>query len=309
MEVLASWHPRCVTERASWIILTPSHADNPYGIGPRRDRNSVTIRTGETNPMNCPGCAAPMSVVALLDRSGADLAVDVCQNCQAFWFDRFENTRLSPDSTVKLFHLMAEHQHSAVAPLRQPMACPRCKGVLALTHDIQLRATKFEYWRCPKHGHFITFLQFLKEKDFVRPLTPKQITELRQNVQILNCSNCAGPIDLVKQSTCPHCGSPISMIDMKQIAAHVRELEQAAAVPAPGPSGSSHTFSWTLRIGNHTEILRSSSSSSSSSSSRQEEPDVDRMFAEAMAAMSGESGSKSLVQAGLGVVIRWLNKT
>jgi hypothetical protein len=257
--------------------------------------------------MNCPGCATTMSVVALLDRSGADLEVDVCQNCQAFWFDRFENTRLSPGSTVKLFNLMAEQQRSAAAPLRQPMACPRCKGVMALKHDIQPRATKFEYWRCPKHGHFITFLQFLKEKDFVRPLTPRQIAELRQNVQILNCSNCAAPIDLVKQSTCPHCGSPISMIDMKQIAAHVRELEQAAAVPTPEPFSSSHTFSWTLRVGNHTEIFRSSSSSSSSS--RHEEPDVDRMFAEAIAAMSGESRSKSLVQAGLGVVIRWLSKT
>ena len=39
-----------------------------------------------------------------------------------------------------------------------------------------------------------------------------------------------------------------------------------------------------------------------------EGPDVDRMFAEEIAAMSGENGSKSLVQAGLGVAIRWLSK-
>jgi hypothetical protein len=142
----------------------------------------------------------------------------------------------------------------------------------------------------------------------VRPLTPKQIAELRQNVQILNCSNCAAPIDLVKQSACPHCGSPLSMIDMKQIAAHVRELAQAAAAPVADPSSrSSHTFSWTLHIGHHTETFRSSSSSRSGSGPG--EPDVDRMFAEAIAAMSGESGSKSLVQAGLGVVIRWLGRT
>jgi len=246
-----------------------------------------------------------MAVVTLLDRSGADLDVDVCQDCQVFWFDRFENTRLSAGSTVKLFNLMAEQQRSAAA-LRQRMACPRCKGVLALTHDMQLRGTKFEYWRCPRHGHLITFLQFLKEKDFVRPLTPKQIAELRQNVQILNCSNCAAPIDLVKQSTCPHCGSPLSMIDMKQIAAHLRELEQATAVPPPEPSSSSHTFSWTVRIGNHTETFRSSSSTTSKVT--QDEPDIDRMFAEAIAAMSGASGSKSLVQAGLSVAIRWLRK-
>ncbi len=250
--------------------------------------------------MNCPGCAAPMSPIALVDRSGAALEVDVCRNCQAFWFDRFENSRLSPGSALKLFNLMAEEQRPAAA-LRQPTACPRCKGALALTHDLQAHATKFEYWRCAAHGHFITFLQFLKEKDFVRPLTPKQIAELRQKVQILNCSNCAAPIDLVHESTCPHCGSPLSMIDMKQIAAHVRELEQAAAAPAPQPGHASHTFNWTLSVGNHVEVVRNSTSG-------HQEPDVDRLFAEAIAAMARESGSKSLEQAGLGVVIRWLGK-
>ena len=265
--------------------------------------------------MTCPGCAAPMSVVTLQDRSGVDFQVDLCHGCQAFWFDRHENTRLSPGSTVKLFHLIAE-QTATGTPPRQPMACPRCNQRLALTHDLQSRATKFEYWRCLTHGHFITFLQFLKEKDFVRPLTPKQIAELRQNVQALDCSNCGGPIDLVTQSACPHCGSPLSMIDMKQIAAHIRELEQAAAAPAPRRSSSTHVFNWTLRIGGHTELFRSSSSDSSdaraeilrgSRSASGEEPDVDRLFAEAVAAMSAESGSKSLVHAGLGVVVRWLS--
>jgi len=241
-----------------------------------------------------------MSVVALQDRSGADVQVDVCRDCQAFWFDRYENTRLSSGSTLKLFNLMAERA-PAGGPLRQPMACPRCKAHLALTHDIQPRATRFEYWRCPKHGHFITFLQFLKEKDFVRPLTPKQIADLRQNVQTVNCSNCGGPIDLVKQSTCPHCGSPLSIIDMQQIAAHVRELQQpdTAAAPLKEASGSVHVFNWTLRIGRHTGIFRGSS---------HQELDVDRLFAEAVTAVAAESGSKSLVQAGLGVMIRWLKK-
>ena len=86
-----------------------------------------------------------------------------------------------------------------------------------------------------------------------------------------------------------------------------RELEQAAAVPSPELSRSTHTFSWTVHVGNRTETIRSSSSTSSSS--RHEEPDIDRMFAEAITAMSGGSGSKSLVQASLGVVVRWLGKT
>lgn len=253
--------------------------------------------------MNCPGCGAPMSLIPLHDRSGIDLQVDVCRNCQAFWFDRYENTRLSAGSTVRLFNLMAEQKSPAGAMLREPLKCPRCSGHLVLTHDIQQRSTRFEYWKCPKHGHFITFLQFLKEKNFVRPLTPPQIAELRQNVQTVNCSNCGGPIDLVAQSTCPHCGSPLSMIDMSQIASHVHELEKDAASSPPKPSGSTQTVNWTLRIGNGNgvQVFRSSSSS-------REAPAIDRLFAEAMAEMSAEDGSKSLVHAGLSVVIKWLVK-
>ena len=61
------------------------------------------------------------------------------------------------------------------------------------------RSTRFEYFRCPHdHGRLTTFFDFLKEKDFVRPLTPPQIAELRKNIQVVNCSNCGAPIDLAK---------------------------------------------------------------------------------------------------------------
>src|SRR5712692_4845392 len=111
--------------------------------------------------------------------------------------------------------------------------CSTCRGRLALTHDMQ-HNTPFQYWKCPQnHGHFITFREFLREKDFIRPLTAQQIAELRQNVQTVNCSNCGGPIDLSQQSVCPHCGSALSMLDMNQMAqmvAHLKEASQPRAV-------------------------------------------------------------------------------
>ena len=251
--------------------------------------------------MNCPGCAAAMSEVTLQDRSGAEYGVDVCNTCLAFWFDRNENSRLSPASTITLFNLIAEQ--TTGKPFRQPLACPRCSRPLALAHDMQARGTRFEYWRCLQHGHFITFLQFLKEKDFVRPLTPKQVAELRQNVQVINCSNCGGPIDLVRQSVCPHCASPLTMIDMKQIAAHVRELQQdAAEAPARPKSGTTRVVTWTMRSGGRTETFKSTTTSSA------DDPDVDKLFAEAVAAMTAQSGSKSLVHSGLSVFVRWLGR-
>ena len=47
-------------------------------------------------------------------------------------------------------------------------------------------------------------------------------------------SNCGGPIDLHQHSACPHCASPLSILDSKQAATLVAELrkagEQAAQV-------------------------------------------------------------------------------
>jgi hypothetical protein len=176
-----------------------------------------------------------MTPLTLEGRLGTKVDLDLCAGCRGFWFDQYESLRLSPGATLKLFTLMAEPASSGSAgpPLRQTMTCPRCASRLALTHDMQ-HTTRFQYWRCPQdHGHFITFLEFLREKDFIRPLTSEQIAELRQNVQTVNCANCGGPIDLAHESLCPHCGSALSMLDMKQMAqmvANLKEAEQPRAV-------------------------------------------------------------------------------
>jgi Zn-finger nucleic acid-binding protein len=173
-----------------------------------------------------------MTPLSLEGRQGTTVDIDMCADCRGFWFDRYESLRLSPGATLKLFTIMAA-PGSAGRPQPQTMRCPRCSARLALTHDMQ-HTTRFQYWQCPQvHGRFITFLDFLREKDFIRPLTPAQIAELRQNVQTVNCSNCGGPIDLAKASVCPHCGSALSMLDMKQMeqmVAHLKEGEQPHSV-------------------------------------------------------------------------------
>jgi hypothetical protein len=90
------------------------------------------------------------------------------------------------------------------------------------------RTTRFEYWRCPHgHGRLTTFFDFLREKNFIRPLTPQQIAELRQSLQTINCSNCGAPVELRTGAGCMHCGSPLSMLDMKQAEALVSQLQKA----------------------------------------------------------------------------------
>jgi hypothetical protein len=158
---------------------------------------------------------------------GRSVTVDLCDPCQAIWFDPRESLQLTPGATLMLFRLIGEHVAKPHALASDTAKCPRCQSRLRRTQDMQ-RSTRFEYLRCPHdHGRLTTFFDFLKEKDFIRPLTPAQITELRQNVQAVNCSNCGASIDLANRSDCAHCGSALSMLDMKQAEALVARLRDA----------------------------------------------------------------------------------
>src|SRR5688572_7611502 len=164
---------------------------------------------------------------------GRAAAIDLCQPCQSLWLDGRESLTLTPGATLSLFRIIGERTSKPHLAEADEGKCPRCRARLRKTHDMQ-RATRFEYFNCPNgHGRLTTFFDFLKEKDFIRPLTPQQIAELRQNVQIINCSNCGGPIDLAKSAACAHCGSPLSMLDMKQAEALVDQLRRAARSNEP----------------------------------------------------------------------------
>jgi DNA-directed RNA polymerase subunit RPC12/RpoP len=182
--------------------------------------------------MTCPGCGAAMTAMTLEGHGGTSLDIDTCPVCQAFWFDKHESLQLAPGSTLKLFSLIGEHKGPPGTAPAATVRCPRCSLRLLDTHDLQ-RTTPFRYLRCPAgHGRFITFFDFLREKGFIRPLSAAQLHELRDNVQVVNCSNCGAPIDLAKGSSCTHCGSPVSMLDLQQAREMVKQL-QAASQPKP----------------------------------------------------------------------------
>jgi hypothetical protein len=197
--------------------------------------------------MNCPGCATAMTHLALEGRLGTTIEIDLCSACRAIWFDRFEDFRLTPAATLKVFGVISEPSGRPTTPFPTAPRCPRCSARLLPTHDIQ-RNTRFQYLRCDSgHGRLMTFVDFLREKDFVRPLTPQQLEELRQNIQTINCSNCGASINLVKDSVCGHCGSAVSMLDVQQMTRTVGQLQAAAsgrqasngAPPLSAPRGQS----------------------------------------------------------------------
>jgi hypothetical protein len=151
---------------------------------------------------------------------GLPVALDICRACQVLWFDPHEDLQLAPASTLKVFQIIAKQAQApaATAPATAP-ACPRCGLRLLQTHD-QQHATKFEYLRCARgHGRLITFVNFLLEKDFIHPLSPEQIDELRQRkIQVISCSKCGAPVDLTHGPTCAHCGASLSMLDVSRMA-------------------------------------------------------------------------------------------
>jgi hypothetical protein len=164
---------------------------------------------------------------------GATTEIDVCSRCRAFWFDPFESIHLTPASTLQLFRLIADLSAGRPLPFQAACRCPKCGTRLLPTHDRQ-RNTPFEYLRCDRgHGRFTRFNDFLKEKDFVRPLSPQQVKELRENIRMIHCSNCGAPIDLAKSSVCEHCGSPVSILDIRKMA---EVASQVQAVPPPAPA-------------------------------------------------------------------------
>ncbi|MGH8714519.1 MAG: hypothetical protein ACREYB_10985 [Casimicrobiaceae bacterium] len=79
--------------------------------------------------------------------------------------------------------------------------CPRCDARPALTHDLQ-RTThfsycRFSYCRCTwGHGRLTRFVQFVLEKNFVRPLSGNELAARKARIRTVQCSNCSAPVDL-----------------------------------------------------------------------------------------------------------------
>jgi len=182
-----------------------------------------------TAPLSCPGCDQAMLTARFDAHYGRTVDLDLCHGCGLIWFDQQESIALTPGAVLKLFSTLDEHREQR-HPLGSPaMRCPRCRRPLAATVDRQ-RATLFSYWRCPAdEGRLTTFFDFLREKNFVRPLDAREMAELRERVQTLTCSGCGAPVDLAKGSSCAFCRAPLSLIDTKQVESIVRELKDAEA--------------------------------------------------------------------------------
>jgi uncharacterized protein YbaR (Trm112 family) len=155
------------------------------------------------------------------------VALDFCFACQLVWFDEHESTQLAPGGIIEVFKAFDAHRAPARNPLPELLDCPRCNSRLALTHDLQ-RTTHFTYYRCDwGHGRLTPFVQFLLEKNFVRPMSGSELETLKARVRSVQCSNCGAPIDLQNDTVCPYCRSPLAILDPEAVNKALRELSTA----------------------------------------------------------------------------------
>ena len=159
---------------------------------------------------------------------GRQLTIDVCHHCQCLWFDDREFLQMTPGATLQLVASVAEDKGLTRQPWAAAPRCPRCSRPLAETHDLQ-RSTRFTYYRCPAgDGRFITYYQFLRAKNFVRPLSEEEVRELRARIQQINCANCGGPVNVERNAVCGFCRTPLAIIDPDQVRKTIEHLKEAA---------------------------------------------------------------------------------
>jgi hypothetical protein len=168
-------------------------------------------------------------------RAAGTQVVDLCALCQALWFDPMESPQLSPKATLELFRAIHAARPEARRALPRHMTCPRCDTPLAETQDLQ-HTTRFSYYRCVRgHGRLTPFFQFLREKNFIRPIPKEELERLKSLVKVIRCSSCGAPIDLATSTACEFCRAPIAILDPEAAGRAVRELNAADSATAPPP--------------------------------------------------------------------------
>jgi hypothetical protein len=174
-----------------------------------------------------------MQPLDLERRAAGTLVVDLCEPCQALWFDPMESPQLSPKATLELFRAINDARPEERRTLPRHMNCPRCDTPLAETQDLQ-HTTRFSYYRCVRgHGRLTPFFQFLREKNFIRPVPREELDRLKSLVRIIRCSSCGAPVDLATSTACEFCRAPIAILDPDAAGRAVRELTTAESSALP----------------------------------------------------------------------------
>ena len=170
-----------------------------------------------------------MAATAFRTHVDTPLEVDICWACHLIWFDNLESVSMSPQSVIDLFGRIHSHRNDPRRLVSLTGECPVCRDKLAQTFDVA-RGGRFQYHRCPNgHGRLISFVQFLREKQFIRTLSQVERRTLSAQVKQIRCSSCGAGVDIEHDAACGHCGAPVAVLDELAVAKALEALETRVA--------------------------------------------------------------------------------
>lgn len=189
--------------------------------------------------LSCPSCRNPMQSQKLERHDHGVVEVDLCFACAGFWFNHGVSVQLAPGAVIDLFKEIYAHRSDARQPTASQLNCPRCHGPLVLSFDLS-KSGRFSYFMCHRgDGRFTPFFQFLREKQFIRALTPGELEQVRSQVRQITCSSCGAPIDLEHETQCKYCHAPVSFLDSSAVEKALKMWSAAAGrdpgAASPGP--------------------------------------------------------------------------
>lgn len=178
----------------------------------------------------CSNCREPLRALTLAGHYLRDVEIDLCDGCCMVWFDPIESARLAGPGVAELIGVIHgamsdKHHHSAV--MSQEQSCAICSAPLRRVFN----ASKFgrtSQLQCPHgHGYYQTFMLYLAEKGFVRPMTWADVAQLTLDGRQIYCANCGAGLDGCPHAHCPYCQSAVGVLDPARLASAIEVAGEA----------------------------------------------------------------------------------
>jgi len=175
----------------------------------------------------------------VLDLSGhyqRRVQVDTCTHCCLAWFDDTESVRLAGPGIaefVREIHgaMQAGGDHEHAVSLARMQSCPVCQSALKTVSN-RTRFGRTTQMECPEgHGYYQTYILYLAEKGYVRPLAWADIRALLAAGKKLFCADCGYPLPDRPVDECPACKSAVEVIDPTRLAMAI-DRHEASSVQA-----------------------------------------------------------------------------
>jgi len=194
---------------------------------------------------HCSNCKRPMRVLDLSGHYERRVEIDTCPHCCLVWFDDTEAVRLAGPGIaefVREIHgaMQAGGEHAHAVSLARVQSCPVCNAQLRRVFDLS-RFGRTSKLQCPHgHGYYQTYILYLAEKGFARPLAWSDIRSLQAAGKEVFCAGCGCPLPARPVEACPACHSAVGVIDPARLATAVTPSGDSSASAVGAPAVDQH---------------------------------------------------------------------